>query len=430
MFFKKKKDINDDILSQIKAKISDESAAAPTTQESDLLGSLMNTSDGVVMQNAVSENDSSSDESVDILNNMVADVISKNNQEQEEIEDIAEDDILNDDILDSATDNAAQGVTEIQSAQPVASDDDLLGDLLSDNADPASPTSSQDTSDDDLLGNLLSDEPQQAFSVQAPVSDVQQTQPIEETQSYDDLLGNLLDDDSASVKTEQEVAVKAEEDKFDSNQLLDNLISKVDDSVLEDKPAVKTTDNNIEETVTDQFVPVKQTLVHKDEVPEEVATADDKYDAVSDDLLNSVIGTAKDEKLIEQDKEVPASQIADEMDEIPETAPKKVVEIAKPVAKAEAKPQAALQVSSKIEEGTKNGVKRSITELIENVKNQIICERETRAAQTSGKTLEEVVGDLIQPKVVAFLNDNLERIVEDVVHREINKIIRGIDEEK
>ncbi len=134
--------------------------------------------------------------------------------------------------------------------------------------------------------------------------------------------------------------------------------------------------------------------------------------------------------MIEQDKEVPASQIADEMDEIPETAPKKVVEIAKPVAKAEAKPQAALQVSSKIEEGTKNGVKRSITELIENVKNQIICERETRAAQTSGKTLEEVVGDLIQPKVVAFLNDNLERIVEDVVHREINKIIRGIDEEK
>ena len=118
------------------------------------------------------------------------------------------------------------------------------------------------------------------------------------------------------------------------------------------------------------------------------------------------------------------------MDEIPETAPKKVVEIAKPVAKVEAKPKAALQVSSKIEEGTKNGVKRSITELIENVKNQIICERETRTAQASSKTLEEVVGDLVQPKIVAFLNDNLERIVEDVVHREINKIIRGIDEEK
>ena len=327
-------------------------------------------------------------------------------------------------------------MAETQTSQPTASDDDLLGNLLDDNPAPASSvstvaaenTTSSNSEADDLLGNLLADEPQ-TQSVPSAVSEVQQKPQIEEAENYDDLLGNLLDDDGASAKTEQEVAVKAEEEKFDSNQLLDNLISKVDDSVLEDKPAAKPVDN-IEETVTNQFVPVKQTMVHKDEVPEEVAVADDKYDAVSDDLLNSVIGTAKDEKLIEQEKEVPASQIADAMDEIPEEAPKKVVEVKKTVAKVENKPQVALQVSSKIEEGTKNGVKRSITELIENVKNQIICERETRTAQASSKTLEQVVGDLIQPKIVAFLNDNLERIVEDVVHREINKIIRGIDEEK
>ena len=434
MFFKKKKDINDDILSQIKAKITDESSGAGS-QEDDLLGSLMDTTDGVVVQSGAETQPETSNGDIDMLNSMVEDVISKSNQEQAEIEDIAEDDILGD-LLDDSANNAAPAVAETQTSQPAANDDDLLGNLLDDAPAQASSESSVSTENtttsnsevDDLLGNLLTDEPQ-AQSAPSVVSEVQQESQIEEAENYDDLLGNLLEDDGASAKTEQEAAVKVEEEKFDSNQLLDNLISKVDDSVLEDKPAAKPADN-IEETITNQFVPVKQTMVHQDEVPEEVAVADDKYDTVSDDLLNSVIGTAKDEKLIEQEKEVSVSQIADAMDEIPEETPKKVVEVKKPVAKVESKPQVALQVSSKIEEGTKNGVKRSITELIENVKNQIICERETRTAQASSKTLEEVVGDLIQPKIVAFLNDNLERIVEDVVHREINKIIRGIDEEK
>lgn len=438
MFFKKKKDINDDILSQIKAKISDESGTSGS-QDNDLLGALMDTSDGVVMQNEATPQANDADESVDILNDMVADVISKSNQEQAEIEDIAEDDIL-DDLLDDTTNNAATAAATTQTSQLTESDDNLLGNLLDDAPAKATSDNSVDTKNatssnsemDDLLGDLLADEPQQTKSVPSAVSEVKQKPQIEEAENYDDLLGNLLDDNSASTKTEQEVAVKAEEDKFDSNSLLDNLISKVDDSVLEDKPVAKSADN-IEETVTDQFVPLKQTMVHKDEVPEEVAVADDKYDAVSDDLLNSVIGTAKDEKLMEQEKEVPVSQIADKMDELLE-APKKEekdnIAAPKAIVKIENKPQPALRASSKIEEGTKNGVKRSITELIENVKNQIICERETRTAQASSKTLEEVVGDLIQPKVVAFLNDNLERIVEDVVHREINKIIRGIDEEK
>ena len=432
MFFKKKKDINDDILSQIKAKISSD-ASGSSVEANDLLGSLMDTSDDVTIQNETAVPASNSDESVDMLNNMVSDVISKNNQEQAEIEAIAEDDILNDDLSGSPVDKSEDDENRNNDGNASISDGDLLGDLLSDNAAPASSASSQESSDDDLLGNLLEDKPQQVVT-QAPVTEVQQTPQIAEAENYDDLLDNLLDNDDKSVKTEQEAVVKAEEEKFDSNSLLDNLISKVDESVLEDKPTANATNDNIEETITDQFVPVKQTMVHKDEVPEEVAVADDKYDAVSDDLLNSVIGTAKDEKLIEQEKEVSTSQIADKMDELLEETSKKEerndIVAPKAIVKVENKPQPTLQVSSKIEKRKKNGVKRSITELIENVKNQIICERETRTAQASSKTLEQVVGDLIQPKIVAFLNDNLERIVEDVVHREINKIIRGIAEEK
>lgn len=430
MFFKKKKDINDDILSQIKAKISDESASTGS-QDSDLLGALMDTSDGVVTQNETASQVNTSDESVDILNDMVADVISKNNQEQAEMENIVEDDILNDDILESTTYNVAPAASnsDTQSVQSTANDDDLLGNLLDDTHAQASSESSVDAQKtassnsevDDLLGDLLADNSQQ---VAAPIqtSEAQQTSQIEAAENYDDLLGNLLDDDDTSAKTEQEAAVKIEEEKFDSNALLDNLISKVDDSVLEDKSTAKAADDNIEETITDQFVSVKQTMVHKDEVPKEVVAADDKYEIHNDDLVNSVMGKTSHDSTL--------SQITDEMDKLPDAGSQEVVEVQKPVAKVEEKPQVALQVSSKIEEGTKNGVKRSITELIENVKNQIICERETRTAQTSSKTLEQVVSDLIQPKIVAFLNDNLERIVEDVVHREINKIIRGIDEEK
>ena len=364
-----------------------------------------------------------------MLNSMVADVISKSNQEQAEIEDIAEDDILND-ILDDTTGNIAPVAAEQQNQRASVSDDDLLNDLLDDTSAQvksedsvvAENVANSSNEVDDLLGNLLAEKPQQlGVSAPASVSNTQQTQKIEEANNYDDLLGNLLEDDVASAKTEQEAAIKEEEEKFDSNQLLDNLISKVDESVLEDKPSSKATNDNIEETVTDQFVPIKQTMIHKNEVAKAVAVADDTYDEKSDDLLDSVVGkTSRDTTL---------SQITDQMDEVLEEPKKDVVEEhASP--KAEPVTKDALQVKTKIEEGTKNGVKRSITELIENVKNQIICERETRTAQASSKTLEEVVGDLIQPKIVVFLNDNLERIVEDVVHREINKIIRGIDEEK
>ena len=100
MFFKKKKDINDDILSQIKAKITNE-VADPSADASDLLGSLMDTSDDIVIQNDTAAPASNSDESIDMLNNMVSDVISKNNQEQAEIENIAEDDILNNRLEDT-----------------------------------------------------------------------------------------------------------------------------------------------------------------------------------------------------------------------------------------------------------------------------------------------------------------------------------------
>ena len=133
MFFKKKKDINDDILSQIKAKITDESGSTGSLED-DLLASLMDTSNDVAVQNNAAAQTDNSNEDIEMLNSMVADVISKNNQEQDEIESISEDDILDNDLLNDATNNVApvapvaSVATETQNAQSAAvSDDDLLG---------------------------------------------------------------------------------------------------------------------------------------------------------------------------------------------------------------------------------------------------------------------------------------------------------------
>ena len=139
MFFKKKKDINDDILSQIKAKISSDTSGS-SVEANDLLGSLMDTTDDVAVQGTTEAQAEASNGDIDMLNSMVEDAISKSNQEQAEIEDIAEDDILGD-LLDNTANNAAPAVAETQTSQPTASDDDLLGNLLDDNPAPASSVS-------------------------------------------------------------------------------------------------------------------------------------------------------------------------------------------------------------------------------------------------------------------------------------------------
>ena len=74
---------------------------------------------------------------------------------------------------------------------------------------------------------------------------------------------------------------------------------------------------------------------------------------------------------------------------------------------------------------TKSGVKSSINELIENVKNQMLNDRNKVSKPTfsEGKTLEQFMADIIQPHIVDYLDKNIERIVKDIVQHEIQKII-------
>ena len=81
-----------------------------------------------------------------------------------------------------------------------------------------------------------------------------------------------------------------------------------------------------------------------------------------------------------------------------------------------------------ISDSTKKGVKKNISNLIEQVKRQVVDEGCGDLVRTSGsKTLEQIAVDLIQPVIIEYLNDNLERIVSDIVNNEIKRITDDID---
>lgn len=82
-----------------------------------------------------------------------------------------------------------------------------------------------------------------------------------------------------------------------------------------------------------------------------------------------------------------------------------------------------------ISEKTKNNVRGHITELIEDVKNQMLVRSSSMTRQTIGgdKTITQLVTEIAQPIIVKYLDDNLERIVKDAINNEIKKIINDIN---
>ena len=82
-----------------------------------------------------------------------------------------------------------------------------------------------------------------------------------------------------------------------------------------------------------------------------------------------------------------------------------------------------------ISKATEKGVKKSITELIEDVKNQVVAEQQAKDYRNSissvvgSKTIEQFLYDLIQPKIVEYLDMHLEDMVQGVVESEIKKIV-------
>jgi cell pole-organizing protein PopZ len=85
-----------------------------------------------------------------------------------------------------------------------------------------------------------------------------------------------------------------------------------------------------------------------------------------------------------------------------------------------------------ISKATENGVKKNISMLIENVKQQVLKEKEERQRiiSTHEKTLEQFVKEMLQPAIVEYLDKNLEGIVNKVVEGEIKRITDDIEDSK
>ena len=88
---------------------------------------------------------------------------------------------------------------------------------------------------------------------------------------------------------------------------------------------------------------------------------------------------------------------------------------------------------SHINSKTKNSVKGSIVELIENVKNQMVADknqlRKNRNSSSKEQTLEQFITGLIQPKIIDYLDSNLDRIVKEIVNVEIQKIVSDVNKD-
>ncbi|MBQ7552512.1 MAG: DUF2497 domain-containing protein [Rickettsiales bacterium] len=81
-----------------------------------------------------------------------------------------------------------------------------------------------------------------------------------------------------------------------------------------------------------------------------------------------------------------------------------------------------------ISENTRRSVRRNISNLIEQVKRRVVDERDCGSNKDNGgKTLEQIAIDLIRPVVIDYLNDHLERIVSDIVSEEIRRITDDVD---
>ena len=87
---------------------------------------------------------------------------------------------------------------------------------------------------------------------------------------------------------------------------------------------------------------------------------------------------------------------------------------------------------ARISKATENGVKKSITELIENVKNQVLAEQKDRNNRVKSglvvgsKTIDQFLYDLVRPKIVEYLDAHLEDMVQDIVEKEIKKIVSDV----
>ncbi len=87
--------------------------------------------------------------------------------------------------------------------------------------------------------------------------------------------------------------------------------------------------------------------------------------------------------------------------------------------------QSEMGISPQVIQNTKGSIER----LMETVKNQI-ADKNSYSKNVSGKTIEQFFFEIAEPRIVSFLERHLEQIVNNVVEREIRKVIEDKQEKE
>ena len=412
MFLKKKQTDGEtnDALQQIKAKISDTNdGGAGNSQNQSLQTSF-------VSQNTNNENNYS-DEDDELLNMLLSD--DNDDDDDEEVNELSN---TNDDIVDTNIDtdnnldnvvNVASGVqTNNNTNENIASSpvgnisvdkEDYNIDVLEENSEDNDEDDGNNDSQDNLTGpvvdGLLNDIKNKITEKQEHNNDGVKTA-VSQFRDEDD-----IDEDDIELYDGDKNDV--EEDGGDESEVIN--AKELDYDVDEDGEAVD---------------------------DEEIYGANDIKDLTDEenDMLNEddELNTSFDENILEDAVAETDTDVDDgnkqQVDIDVLRAPKTAV--AKPLYKGRQKNGKTSKGfnDAVINDSTKRSVRKNISNLIEQVKRQVVDEREDGLSMASGsKTLEQIAIDLIQPVIIDYLNNNLERIVSNIVNEEIKRITDDID---
>ena len=329
-------------------------------------------------------------------------------------------------------------------------DDDLLNMLLSDEND-------DDEDDFNRLANkknINDEEKEEAIAIKHQDEIENEESNLEDNHTADDdislnnddngLLDNLdeeySDNDELDVGSDDNEEEEEEEEEEGSSNHIDDILSDINTSIANDVKQNKANDGANSNMVDEDDIGFYDDIDEDDTIEDDTDETDldddndDDDEVIEDDIENN----------INENNEQDLNYEEDEANSTDKTSIVNITDNDKQ-ASGGISSHNEMQVLSRhnrqksgkivhdthiatISDSTKKGVKKNISNLIEQVKRQVVDEGCGDLVRTSGsKTLEQIAVDLIQPVIIEYLNDNLERIVSDIVNNEIKRITDDID---
>ena len=487
MFFRKKKETDVDVLQKIKDRIAEDDKK---TETSTISSSTTDNFDDDILTDTNDivddDNDNKTDEVIDDINKVVEQSIVENDDEKDSFESSLESDFLADvlsedtansktsETMDDGDGRDADNETDVlEDEDEEGIDDDINGNTSTDGkrlgldgkyyteddltymsadrlrelgflddqgSDQITPSNEKDLLDqDNEVGLDDTNNTNDADDDDVAILDAEDE--LDDNKTNSTKTNDVLDDDVDDVGTSKDVepADKAEQeyldDVFDDNDASEYL----DDDDNSDSDNTDSVEDKIDGGVDDVVLGATSSNSSQDS-DNNSATFDvnDGRRAISSHPISQITNTQSREKNIDsnaynqynidnQNRTTNIQNVGNvSFPAVPNDGAVNVL------TEDTASLSLATEGKSVVSSQTKASVKGSITDLIENVKNQILNKRQERANSyraTNGKTIEQFVEDLIRPKLVEYLDANLDRLVKDAVEKEIQKIVAEVDTE-